>query len=75
MKGISEIHSAATENTEDSLVKCTPYISICESHNTSISEVLNSFYNILSREWREKMLMSRTEAIQRLLQTVTLIHC
>jgi len=52
MKSISAIHPAITENTENTLVKCTPHpiaIAIHESHNTSISAMSNSFHNIVSK--------------------------
>jgi len=35
VKSTSEIHPAITENTEDSLVKCMPHLSMRESHNNS----------------------------------------
>ena len=50
MKNTSAIHPAIMNNTEDSLVKCAPHILICESYNSLISAVLNSFhYNIAVR--------------------------
>jgi len=42
MKSISAIHLAITENTENILMKRVPHISIRESHNASISAMLNS---------------------------------
>jgi len=48
MKSISAIHPTIMENTENMLVKCVPHISICESHNASISAMSNSFHNIVS---------------------------
>ena len=45
MKSISAIHPAITENTENSLMKCVPNISIRGSHKTSISAISNSFHN------------------------------
>jgi len=50
MKRSSAIYPAIAENTEDSLVKCVPHISIHESHNASVLAMSNSFYNIASKE-------------------------
>ena len=41
MKSISAIHLAITEKMENILVKCTPHISIRESHNASMSNIYN----------------------------------
>jgi len=49
MKSISAIYPAITENMEYMLVKRAPHISIRESHNASISAMLNSFHNIVSK--------------------------
>ena len=38
------------------LMKCAPHILICESHNASISAILNSFHNIVSKAWCEECL-------------------
>ena len=38
-----------TENTENIVVKRTPHISICESHNALILAMSNSFHNIVSK--------------------------
>ena len=40
-KSTSAIHPAITENMEDSLVMCVPHISMSESHNALISELIS----------------------------------
>jgi len=50
MKNFSAIHLAIMENTENRLVKHVPDISIRESHNASISAMVNSFYIIVSKQ-------------------------
>ena len=77
MKSISAIHPAITENTENMLVKCTPHISIRESHNVLISAIPNSFHNIVSMRSgsASAIFMTRTEAIMCLPQIVTLCDC
>ena len=42
IKSIATIHPAFTENMENIIVECALLISIRESHNVSISEMLNS---------------------------------
>ena len=45
---MKSIHPTIMENMENSLVKYMPHTSICESHNASISAMLNLFHNIRS---------------------------
>jgi len=59
MKSTSAIHPAIAENMEDSQ-KCTPHISISESHNTSVSAILK---NIIAVRSVSVIFMLRTEAI------------
>ena len=63
MKSTSAIHPAITENTEDSLMKRAPLITMRESHNASISAMLNSFYYIIAVGSISAIFMSHTEAI------------
>ena len=44
-------------NTENILVKRAPHISIRESHDASISAMLNSFHNIVSKGTKGSTLM------------------
>jgi len=53
------------ENTEDSLLKYTPRISIQESHNVSISAMLNWFNKIIAVRSVSAIFRSRAEAIRR----------
>jgi len=52
-------------NTEDSLVKRAPHISMHESHTASISALLNSFHNITAVRSVSAIFVSRTEVIMR----------
>jgi len=56
VKSICAVHPDLTENTENSLVKHVPHISIHESHNASILAISNSFHSTISKEWYEKCL-------------------
>ena len=72
MKSISAIHSATRENAENSLLKYTLHISMCESHKAWISTMLNSshFMRNSMRSVSEIFLL-HTEAIRCLPQIVT----
>jgi len=61
MKSTSAIHPAIMENMKDSLVKCTPHILMRESHNASISAMLNSFHNITAVRSVSAIFLSHTE--------------
>ena len=73
IKSTSAIHTAITENTEDSLMKFAPHILMCESHSTLIS--LSHFelisYNIIAMTSVSTNFVSCTEAIMRLPQIIT----
>ena len=75
MKSISAINPAIGENTENSLMKHVPHISIRKSHNASISAMSDSFHTIVSMRDASAIFMSRTEAITCLPQIVTLHSC
>jgi len=63
MKSTSAIHPAVTESMKDSLVKRPPHILMCESHNASISAMLNSFHSIITVISVSVIFVPRTEAI------------
>jgi len=62
-KSTSAIHSDITENTENSLAIHALHVSMCESHNPLISEISNSFDNIIAVRSVSVIFVSRTEAI------------
>ena len=63
MESISAIHPVITKNTEDSLVKGVPHISMRESH--LISALSNSFHKVIAVRNLSAIFVSRTEAIIR----------
>ena len=65
IKSISAIHPVIMENTKN-ILKCVLHISIRESHNASISEMLNSFHNIVNKAWCEECLSDLCLALKQL---------
>ena len=55
--------SSHYRNTEDSLVRHAPHMSMHESHNASISAILNLIRNIIAVISVSAIFVSRTEAI------------